>query len=1234
MIDEKKEQEKKQNSSAHDDKNKSGLSYRISSIIVDYPAVIIVAVLLLVAGCFVGIIIDGVPLPEFDSLLGFEARGPLLRIRSSRSKMSAPWSPTSLLVLALCFLNWNSETCFYSQDNEFYITNVSKYVSSNNFISRNPCGVTHPGNRLYNLILACGDVHPRPGPGDGKHHESPVRNASGKKPRRVGTPCVGCSRNVTKKSKAVSCDVCERWTHVRCTQTVSSIEYDRLVHSREDFNFTCDSCAFSCLPFHLDDDSRNQGDEQTQPTLSLDHGNLNDNLFKVFDGKGLHFVHANVRSLLPKMSEIRLLLSRTKAAALAVTETWLDATIRDGEIEVDGYSVIRRDRDRMGGGVALFIKHDVTFNPRPDLEEDGLEMVWGEILLPKTKGILISSCYRPPRDDNFLDRFDSVLSGIEQNKEIFILGDMNICNFRKDSPLFRKYDNVLNGNNCKQMVTEATRITADCSSSLDHLITNVDEKIKKVGVLDFGFSDHLVIFCTRGSPKSLKFASITKRLRSLKNYTSELFCEELAKINWNPVFLADNVDEALSSFVSIFQFVLDKVAPYRDIRPRQRTEPWMTADILAGIRKRDALLSKFKRDKSDRGVYAEFCKLRNEIQRDIKKAKASFIGDKIEASKGDSKKLWSHLNGLGHKNGKSDVNVVLEEGGDKCFEATKVASSFNTFFTSVASNLLSKLPGSFGLYTPSSSCFQDFYRRKGIFGQNFVLSTVSDNFVLDQLMKLDPRKSTGLDNIPSRFLRDGSSHISMPICHIINMSILGETVPSGFKQARVRPLYKKGSKLDPGNYRPISVLCVLSKILERAVHTQLSDYLKSKNLLYEFQSGFRGRYSTDTCLIDLMDFIKAEMSKGSYVGMILIDLQKAFDTVDHGILCRKLAAMGIGSVNWFRSYLSDRAQCVGVNGTQSDFLEVTCGVPQGSILGPILFLCYINDMPISLRCRLALYADDSALVHSGKHPDEIAAFLSNELASCKKWLVDNRLSLHIGKTECILFGSKRRLGKAGDFKVTCGDTLVKRVSSVKYLGVILDHNLGGVEHISSILSKVNSRLSFLYRCASFLNQQTKWTVCLALIQPHLDYCSSAWYSGLSVLLKNKIDIVQRKTARYVLNRGPRDHIGQGEFKSLNWLTVPDRVRFFKMLHMFKVTGGFSPPYLAEKFTPVSEVHGYGTRGSGANFFLPKGVSLGPMSTSFVYTAIKEWNDLPLELKRTSSVDNFKTNLKSYLSRGY
>ena len=316
-----------------------------------------------------------------------------------------------------------------------------------------------------------------------------------------------------------------------------------------------------------------------------------------------------------------------------------------------------------------------------------------------------------------------------------------------------------------------------------------------------------------------------------------------------------------------------------------------------------------------------------------------------------------------------------------------------------------------------------------------------------------------------------------------------------YKFAKVRPLYKKNKKTEVENYRPVSVLSIVSKILERAVHMQLEKYLTDSNILYSHQSGFRKQFSTDTCLINLMDYINNSISEGDYVGMVLLDLQKAFDTVNHTILCEKLKIMGVGCVEWFMSYLSNRKQIVIVNNVKSSPGLVTCGVPQGSILGPLLFLCYINDMPLSVKCRLLLYADDSALLVRGKDPNHITQMLSDNLKSCSNWLIDNKLSLHLGKTESILFGTKRKLKTIQNFQVKCDNIIIKNVKSIKYLGLMLDDTLSGESIVYNILKKASGRLKFLYTYSDILNLNARKTLCSALIQCYFDYSSSSWYTG-------------------------------------------------------------------------------------------------------------------------------------------
>ena len=338
--------------------------------------------------------------------------------------------------------------------------------------------------------------------------------------------------------------------------------------------------------------------------------------------------------------------------------------------------------------------------------------------------------------------------------------------------------------------------------------------------------------------------------------------------------------------------------------------------------------------------------------------------------------------------------------------------------------------------------------------------------------------------------------------------------------------------------------------------------------------------------------------------------------------------MGIPN-HWFRSYLSDRKQCVKIGDKVSSFLDVTCGVPQGSILGPTLFLCYINDLSVALKCHLALYADDSALMASGPNSGEVSDFLTAQMSKCKTWLVDNRLSLHVGKTECILFGSSRKL-KGRDFIVKCGDVVINRVMSVKYLGVNLDQHLNFREHVEGLVKKATSKLFFLYRNGANLDRGSRKLLCSALVNSGVEYCISAWYPGLLEESKNRLATLQRKMVRFVVGMGAREHVAEGDIFSLGWLPIWRRAEYFMTMHAARVKMSISPGYIAQNFVLASDAHSYGLRQHEYNFSIS---SCHFPVCSFTRTAIKLWNSLPSELKQIGNIAVFRRRLKAFMKIG-
>ncbi len=337
-------------------------------------------------------------------------------------------------------------------------------------------------------------------------------------------------------------------------------------------------------------------------------------------------------------------------------------------------------------------------------------------------------------------------------------------------------------------------------------------------------------------------------------------------------------------------------------------------------------------------------------------------------------------------------------------------------------------------------------------------------------------KATGNDGIPVRFLESNLPVISSLLMYIINLSIASKTVPNKWKSATVTPLYKENDRNDLANYRPISILPAVSKILGRVVHRQVYSYLSSNKLLSDAQFGFRKGYSTSTCVLKLINTIFHNMEMGNLTGVLFLDLKKAFDTVNHEILLHKLCKYGMSPnvVDWFRNYLTGHIQNTKVNNTLSDNAIVQCGVPQGSILGPLLFILYINDLlgEVINDCSISLYADDTALYYSNSSYVDLKVAIRDDIGSVSEWLRCNKLILNTKKTKFMIFGSKNKLREVHDAPIYINGDLIERVDCFEYLGVYLDETLSFDQHINYIYNKACSKLGAIHKLRLNVDQST------------------------------------------------------------------------------------------------------------------------------------------------------------------
>ena len=611
-------------------------------------------------------------------------------------------------------------------------------------------------------------------------------------------------------------------------------------------------------------------------------------------------------------------------------------------------------------------------------------------------------------------------------------------------------------------------------------------------------------------------------------------------------------------------------------------------------------------------------KLRHKCTNVSRATKKRYFTDKINANSGNSKDMWSVLKNL--LPNKPAVGISsLDIGGKLITVAKDIANEFNNFFINVGDTL------SASLNAPKMSHL-DYLNKLGLNPTHFNFSDVTGTEVLKHLSQLKVNKATGLDNIQSRLLETGAPAISNSIAFLFNMSLRTGDIPADWKSARISAVFKKGSKQDVGNYRPISILPVISKILEKVVHSQAYAHLTAFDLLAHQQSGFRKHHSTQTSLHFILEDFYKGLYDGHFIGMIALDLRKAFDTVNHSILLDKLSHYGFNGVShdWFSSYLKDRKQIAYINGSFSEPRILSTGVPQGSILGPLLYVIYVNDLYVSLlHCKVNMYADDTAIYFSSATVAEISASLQVDLLNISDWLNTNKLCLHIGKTNSMLVCTKQR-SKSIDMPldVSLQDQPVSQVDCCNYLGVTIDHNLSFDNHMDIVIKKISKSLGILKRVSQFVPLQSRITLYNTIVLPHFDYCTTIWDMSSSKQI-NRLQILQNRGMKIVLQCHRRTHICD-RLSKLKWLNVRQRLFYLKSIFMYKIVNKLTPLYLSNMATPVT--HSHNTRSKDTNSLArclchPK---------SIMFSGFQLWNSLPTNLKTTPSINVFKKHCIKYI----
>jgi hypothetical protein len=800
------------------------------------------------------------------------------------------------------------------------------------------------------------------------------------------------------------------------------------------------------------------------------------------DSTDLTLLHHNIRSLDLHFGDLIALISSLGGNFDFITLSEIGncrLENRESDLKDHGYNFVYEpppsDLPTAKGGVGLIFKDNIELTEREDLKiqskiinpkcKNGklnIENIWYETKFPHKKdNYIIGVIYKHPGcSEECIDHFSQEIEKrlIQINKEkkkCIISGDLNIDGLKisKNSHVDSFFKTVLQ-QNFIPTITKPTRIHEDHTSIhislIDHILISA-EVIKKDNEIVSGniysdITDHLPNFITIKSKK--KFEKSERpiiRIYGEKNMSK--FKDLLARASWDEFYATQDENKALGIFYKIYDDAFNNAFPFKTLsRTRSKDKKWITSELKLLIHHKNRLYKKYTLHPSakNKSIHS---KLKNKLIMKLRIAEESYYKDLITSDNQNLYQLWNIFGKIMNPKKakkKTTINKLIVN-NKTIINDEEMANALNDHFCTIGEKLAKN-------FNHTNNSHRNYLQNEN--KHTFLLFLTDEEEVLSEINKLDPKKSSGSDNLSPKIIKECKDIITGPFTHIINLSFLNAKVPEKLKIAKVIPLYKKKEKHNPENYRPISLLSTLNKIMEKLMYKRLITFLNKYKILYAYQFGFRQGHSTSLALIEIIDNILSDLEEGKLVAGIYIDLSKAFDTVDHEILLDKLNHYGIRgqALNWFQDYLSNRKQYSIVNGKHSELKNINYGVPQGSVLGPLLFLIYTNDIANCTKeeNKTRLFADDTGIFISRNTPSELKRSMISVLKDQFEWCHHNKLTINLTKTCFTIFKGKNK--KVPEFlnNIKINDVLIKKVPSANYLGVILDENLNWQDHIENL----------------------------------------------------------------------------------------------------------------------------------------------------------------------------------------
>ena len=908
----------------------------------------------------------------------------------------------------------------------------------------------------------------------------------------------------------------------------------------------------------------------------------------------ISILNLNIQSLNSKFAQFQAFVNYLEQKdchldIICLQESWLKDDDDPVIFQINGYKIVSKNLNpncSSHGGLLIYMKNTLDLIRYEKI--DNCKTFEALVLYLKTsenRKYALVNLYKPPSNqertiDNFLLEYFPIISKLQsENKDIIITGDFNINLLEINSNFkFQEFfDNMLNLNFLPK-ITLPTKFNNLSANLLDHIYhKSSSNNINTLsGVVLSSLSDHCPTFILIDDKK------ISKKMPPKFIYKTkcnaqceENFKKELEDFDFDNLLTpGDNINNNYTKFIDFITHLKNKHFPITKVKfdkYKHKNNEWITIGILKSIKSRDQLYKKMlltpKNTPNFQTISNSFKTYNVILKNLLQEAKKTYYFNVFEKNKSDMKKTWKNINLILKNSDKKSILPNFLLNNDKVItNKIDIAEHFNSYFVNIGPNLASTLK------PEGKKQFIEYLGHKPNF--NFRFENVSTESILDIINNLKSKNTYGFDRLSSKFLKKYKNQLTKPLTFLINQSLNSGIFPDQLKIAKVLPIYKN-TELDDNDlnsYRPISILPTISKIFEKVVHFQLYNYLSIHNLLYKDQFGFRTNHSTELAALNLHDRILKYLDSDKIPIGIFLDLSKAFDTIDHTILIQKLSFYGLdeNNINWFKSYLNNRQQYVFLdNQFSSSYLKIKTGVPQGSILGPLLFLIYVNDFPNCIKSsesNMLMYADDTCLLTSTSintnkdYMDDILNLTLNfKLQQLYDWLVVNKLSLNTSKTKFIVFHfHQKRLNELHLPKLAINGKPISLVDNHKFLGIYFDCTLKFDKHIQQTSNKISRINGILSRLKHFLPEYILKLIYNTLLMPHLTYGITTWGFGNCYRLQS----LQKKALRNITKSHFLAHC-KPICKKINCLLFDDIFKVSILKFYYKFRCNTLPPYFYE-----------------------------------------------------------------------